>query len=197
MTPVFAVETRRKIARAAILMAATAAVWACDAPVRLRADQPNVNQFFSAAAITGTPTTSPVALSLTNKAITRLDGGFDFDIAFDLNALGKPVILPIGLVGTPIGGAHLVGLKRMSGVFDSVTEAPKSGYVFDSTVVVSAGQVLAIQAQVSICSYSITPYIFAKVVIDSVQMPTRTLFGRTLINLNCGFRSLVPGTPTF
>ena len=34
-------------------------------------------------------------------------------------------------------------------------------------------------------------------VIDSVNVPARALYGRTLINLNCGFRSLAPGTPKF
>ena len=172
-------------------------VWGCDDPLRIRADQTNVNQFFSVSAITGTPTNAPVALNLTNKAITRLDGRFDFDIAFDLNAQGQIVILPIGLVGTPLGGAHLVGLLRHAGVFDSLTAAPKTGYVFDSSFVVAPGAVLAIQSQVTVCTGSLTPYVFAKLVIDSVRVATRTLYGRTLINLNCGFRSLAPGTPTF
>ena len=183
--------------RVAALFAAATTVWACDDPLTIRADQPNVNQFFSVSAISGTPTNAPVALNLTNKSITRLDGGFDFDIAFDLNAQGKIVILPLGLVGTPLGGAHLVGLLRTPGVFDSVTAAPKAGYVFDSTFVVAPGAVLTVQSQVAVCAGSFTPFVFAKLVIDSVRASTRTLYGRTLINLNCGFRSLAPGTPTF
>lgn len=197
MTHDFPRGTRRKVAHAAALLAAAATVWACENPLTIRADQTNVNQFFSVNAISGTPTNAPVALNLTNKAITRLDGGFDFDIAFDLNPQGKIVILPLGLVGTPLGGAHLVGLLRTPGVFDSVKAAPKDGYVFDSTFVVAPGAVLAIQSQVGVCAGSFTPYVFAKLVIDSVQLATRTLYGRTLINLNCGFRSLAPGTPTF
>ena len=185
------------MAHAAALLAAVTSVWACDDPLKIRADQTNVNQFFTVNAISGTPTNAPVALNLTSKSITRLDGGFDFDIAFDLNAQGKIVILPLGLVGTPLGGAHLVGLLRMAGAFDSLTAAPKDGYVFDSTFVVAPGAVLAIQSQVGVCAGSFTPYIFAKLVIDSVRASTRTLYGRTLINLNCGFRSLAPGTPTF
>jgi hypothetical protein len=188
---------RPKAIRAAILFLAVGTVWACDDPYKARADQTNVNQFFAVSAITGTPTNAPVALNLTNKAITRLDGAFDFDIAFDLDAQGKAILLPIGLVGTPVGGAHLVGLQRASGVFDSVTQAPKKGYVFDSTFVAAPGAVFTVQSQVTFCAASLTPYIFAKLVIDSVNVPQRTLYGRTLINLNCGFRSLATGTPTF
>ena len=197
MTPEFALESRRKIVRAAAVFGAAASLCACTDPLRNTASQTNVNQFFTASAISGTPTNSLVALNLVNKAVTRLDGGFAFDIAFDINAQGQAVILPLGLVGTPIGGAHLVGLQRMTGTFDAVSAAPKSGYVFDSTFVVTPGAVLAIQAQETICSASLTPYVFAKLAIDSLNVPTRTLYGHTLINLNCGFRSLAPGTPTF
>lgn len=197
MTPIGTAGIRSKVFRASLMLGAVVTVWACDDPLKARADQTNTNQTFAVSAISGTPTNAPVALNLVNKSITRLDGGFDFDIAFDINAQGQAIILPVGLVGTPFGGAKLVGLKRVAGTYETVTEAPKSGYVFDSTMVVAAGSVLAIQAQENICRLSLTPYIFAKIAIDSVNKTTRTLYGHTLINLNCGFRSLVVGTPSF
>ena len=197
MTPINAPGTPIRIARALVPFAAAAALWACDDPFRPQADQPNVTQSFSAYALTGTPTNAPAALNLVNKAITRIDGAFDFDVAFDIDKQGRAVVLPLGLVGTPLGGARLVGLKRMSETFDGATEAPKTGYVFDSVFVVQPGAVLAVQAQQGMCQLSFTPYVFAKVVIDSVKLSTRVLYGRTLINLNCGFRQLTPGTPTF
>jgi hypothetical protein len=177
--------------------AAAAALWACEDPFAPKADQPNSIQSFAASALTGTPTNAPAALQFVNKAITRIDGGLDFDLAFDIDKQNRPVLLPLGMVGTPVGGARLVGLQRMVGNFDSVTAAPKSGYVFDSVMVVKPGAVIAVQAQESVCSLSLTPYIFAKIVIDSLNLSTRTLYGHTLINLNCGFRQLTPGTPTF
>ena len=197
MTPVLTAGIRPKIFRAGLVFGAAATIWACEDPLKARASQTNTNQTFAVSAISGTPTNAPVALNLVNKSITRLDGGFDFDIAFDIDAQGRAVMLPVGLVGTPIGGAKLVGLKRVTGTYETVTEAPKTGYVFDSTMVVSAGSVLAVQAQENICSLSLTPYIFAKISIDSVNKAARMLYGHTLINLNCGFRSLVVGTPSF
>lgn len=197
MTPNSASGTRRNVTRLTVLLAATAAVWACDDPYAPRADQANTNQTFMVAALTGTSLDAPAALQLVNKSITRIDGSFDFDMAFDIDKQNRPVVLPLGLVGTPISGSRLVGLLRVTGTFDNVTEAPKSGYVFDSAMVVAPGAVLAVQAQENICSMSFTPYIFAKVVIDSLNLGTRRLYGRTLINLNCGFRSLATGTPTF
>ena len=46
------------------------------------------------------------------------------------------------------------------------------------------------------CANSISPYIYAKAVIDSVDIPTRKMFGHALVNLNCGFRGLGTGYPT-
>lgn len=197
MTAIIAPALPLRIARALTPFAAAAALWACDDPFRPQADQPNVTQSFAAYALTGTPTSAPAALNLVNKAITRIDGGFDFDLAFDIDRQGRTVVLPLGLVGTPLGGARLIGLKRMAENFEGATEAPKTGYVFDSVMVVQPGAVLAVQAQEAMCQLSLTPYVFAKVVIDSVDTSARILYGRTLINLNCGFRQLTPGTPTF
>jgi len=197
MTSITAPGLPIRIARALTPFAAATTLWACDDPFKPRADQPNVTQSFAAYALTGTPTNAPAALNLVNKAITRIDGGFDFDLAFDIDKQGRMVVLPLGLVGTPLGGARLIGLKRMTETFETAIEAPKTGYVFDSAMVVQPGAVLAVQAQEGMCQLSFTPYVFAKVVIDSVDKPARILYGRTLINLNCGFRQLTPGTPTF
>jgi len=170
---------------------------ACDDPFRPRADLPNETLTFTLFALSGTPTNAPVGLSLSERSVTRISGALEFDLALDLNASGDIVVLPVGLVASSPVGTRLVGLQRVAGPFDGLTEAPRTGFVFDSTLTVQPGQVVAIQAQVAECSFSLTPYIFAKIVVDSVDTANRTLLGRTLINLNCGFRQLTPGLPTF
>jgi hypothetical protein len=182
------------------LLAATAValfVTACDDPFRLRAERENADQPFEIFAISGTAINAPAAISFVNRTVVRVDGSFLFDLAFDINKDGKPVVMPVGQVGTPLNGAPLIGLQRVSGGYDNLKEAPNSGYHFDSTMVVNPGAAIAIQAQQGFCATSFTGYIFAKVVIDSVDLSTRKLFGRTMINLNCGFRQLTPGLPSF
>ncbi|MEA3246440.1 MAG: hypothetical protein U9Q74_09820, partial [Gemmatimonadota bacterium] len=76
-------------------------------------------------------------------------------------------------------------------------EAPRSGYFFDSTMVVKPTGVLVVQAQNVTCSGYLTPYIFAKLTVDSVNAQERTIYGHTLINNNCGSRQLTPGVPKF
>lgn len=180
-----------------LFIVACAAAWvaACGEDLTIAADQTNAAQSFVASAMTGTPPNAPAALNFINRAITRLDGGFDFDVAFDIDAQNRPVILPLGLVGTPVAGARQVGLQRVTGTFDAITSAPRNGYHFDSTMAVQFGQVVVVYSNSALCSVSLTPYIFAKIVIDSIRPSTRELYGRTLIDLNCGFHSLEPGIP--
>ena len=63
--------------------------------------------------------------------------------------------------------------------------------------VVTAGQAFVIKAQETSCSSSLTPYQYAKAVIDSIDLTKRTMIGHVTINLNCGFRSLRDGLPTY
>lgn len=197
MTPVFQSLRRRRLAHLLALAGLTIGAAACDDPFQVKASFPNEHQTFTVAALTGADVNAPAGLFLDGRSVVRIGGDFSFDLAFDINAQGKPVVIPVGMVGTPLSGTKPIGLVRTSGGYDVLTEAPKSGFHFDSTMVVNTGAALAIQAQSSNCSFSLTPYIFAKIVIDSVNAGTRTLYGRTLINLNCGFRQLTTGLPTF
>ena len=175
---------------------AIAAAVGCSDPTAFGAED-NVLTTFTASAVTGTPPNAPSAINFEGRAITRVDGNLNFDVAFDIDAQNRPVLLPLAVVGTPVTGNRIVGLQKLPGLFDSVSEAPKSGYTFDTAMVVTPGQAVAVQAQQSVCALSLTPYVFAKMVIDSIHVTTRQLFGRATINLNCGFRSLILGTPKY
>jgi hypothetical protein len=172
-------------------------VASCNDPIGLQSQYSNADQPFTVYALSGTELSAPTAMSFATRSVVRVDGAFAFDLAFDINSAGAAVLLPVGLVGTPVGGAPLIGLLRSSQTYGNLTVAPNGGYVFDSTMVVPAGQAIAIQAQQGICTGYLVPYIFAKITVDSVNRDNRTIHGRTLININCGSRELTPGIPTF
>jgi hypothetical protein len=172
-------------------------VGACDDPFNDKATFTNAEQGFAIAALTGSDITAPAGLSIASRSVVRIDGIFDFDLAFDINSAGRPVILPVGLVGTPLSGSRSVGLLRANASFGDVNEAPRSGYVFDSTMAFTPGSAIIVLSQQSACTYSLTPQSYAKVTIDSVSVPRRMLYGRALINMNCGKRQLIPGLPSF
>lgn len=152
---------------------------------------------FTVHALSGSPLNYASGLSFTSQTATRVDGSFAFDIAFDLSSTGRVIIYPVRLVGSNPGGDVSVGLLPMAGAYENILEAPKSGYNTDSVTVASVGQTVLSRTTTTFCAGTFTPYSYAKTVIDSIRPSTRELFGRTTINQNCGFRSLVIGLPTF
>jgi len=168
---------------------------ACSDPYKVKAQYENADQAFFVHALTGTPLTFATALLLPAKSVTRVDGTFQFDIAFDINAQGDIVLLPVGVVGQSATGNRRVGIMKPGGSYDGINLAPTSGYVYDSVTVIRRGEPAIIQAQESSCGLAISPYLYAKIVIDSINVVSRSMYGRTTIDLNCGFRSLMAGLP--
>jgi len=102
------------------------------------------------------------------------------------------------VVSTVTSGRR-VGLRRVSGNFDDITIAPTGTYA-DSTIVASKGDIIIVQSirnsSGDVCQFDISPYIYAKLKIDSIAVDTRTLVVRSLLDPNCGFRSFESGIPT-
>ena len=103
----------------------------------------------------------------------------------------------MSVIGQSPSGARAVRIATIIGTYAQMLEAPLGGYTYDSTTVVTAGQAFVIKAQETSCSSSLTPYQYAKAVIDSIDLTKRTMIGHVTINLNCGFRSLRDGLPTY
>jgi hypothetical protein len=190
-------------ARLALLAAMSAVVGlsACKDPTNLEASFPTSVDTLSVFALSGTPPTYPSAISILIGQPVRVDGGANFDIAFDINTAGKPVIYPVKLVVNLGGSSRPVGLLRVPGIFDSVLVAPKTGYEPDSGLVMAFGEVVAVQSAHNInngdlCQFAINPNLYAKVAVDSVDLVSRTIFLRLGFDPNCGFRSFVSGIPT-
>jgi len=77
-----------------------------------------------------------------------------------------------------------------------VRSAPDAGYDTITVKTISPGTVVTaeILQQTSLaCVYSLQgSAMYAKFVVDSVNLPSRKLYVRHVIDGNCGFRSLVP-----
>jgi hypothetical protein len=145
-------------------------------------------------ALTGTGPSFPSAYLAADGAITRADGSFEFDIAFDIDAENKVVVYPQRLVGVPLAGPKPVGLQRITGGFDALERAPNDGYVFDSTFTIAPGQGLVMQVQSSQeCLAFLSTIRYTKLVVDSIDAGRRAIYFRTVHDPNCGYRNLVPG----
>jgi len=174
---------------------------ACGDPTSLHASLITSVDTLSVFALSGTPPSYPSGINVLARQAVRVDGGASFDVAFDINANGDAVVYPVKQVVSLPGTSRAVGMQRLLVKFDSVTDAPKSGYQIDSTAfVLTPGATLVVQSQHNfsgdICQFALNPNIFAKLAVDSVNLASRTIYLRLGLDPNCGFRSFVAGVPT-
>ena len=181
------------------LVMGAAAISACDYNTLPAATTEVATQAFFLHALTGSSSIAATALSFPARSVTRVDGTFAFDVAFDIDPAGNVILLPPEMVGQNPGGNRLVGIITGIGSYDAITEAPLSGYTVDSVTVVGRGQAVAVQAQEPICltGNPAAPYLYAKIVVDSVDLVGRGIYGRTMIGGDCGYRQLIAGFPAF
>lgn len=177
-------------------LAAAAVAGACSDPYKQTATYTNVDQPLTVHALSGTPLYFATALSIPGATITKVDGSFSFDVAFDIDKSGNIVYLPPHMVGENPMGNRRVGIQKSAVPYGSIQQAPLSGYVFDSVTVARVGETVVVQTPASTCSLYTLPFMYAKIIIDSIEPVSRTLYGRSMVNQNCTFRSLAAGLPT-
>ena len=173
---------------------------ACGNVTNLRANRPTSVDTLSVWALSGTPPSYPSGISIAARQVVRVDGFAAFDVALDIDGSGNAVIYPVKLVVATPGGSRPVGIQKVSGTFETVVEAPKTGFETDSALVMTRGEVVVVQSPHNgsgdICQFAISPDLYAKIAVDSVNLASRTLFLRMGFDPNCGFRSFATGIPT-
>ena len=167
------------------------------------ATRENVTNSGSVYALTGTAPELPAAYSVANGQFVRpivssSAGIVNFEIAFDIRADGKVLLLPVRQVvpfpPAPVTGAPSIGLLKSGAPFDLVERAATAGYIPDSIQVASEGDTFLYRLTGSGCVYG-EPF-FGKMVIDSVIISQRRMVVRALTNRNCGgYRALTVGLP--
>jgi hypothetical protein len=170
-----------------------AALAGCGDPVRIRAQFDTIQDTVTVFALTGTPVIAPAALSTIRHEAVRIETTRDFDIVFDIDAAGRAVLYPVQLVG---GSPGTTGIQETTDAFDDIEEAPRTGYQRDSATVLDVGDVVLIEAEPLFCRGTIQPKIYSKLVVDEIDLATRSVRVRMVVDPNCGFRSLAEGLPT-
>ena len=184
-----------------LLLLASAALAACgDAnPFRSAAAYENFDRSYTLYALSGTSSALPAGYQFTTESIVRPQvlntGALNFDIAMDIDVSGNVVVSTAKkLVPLPPAGAPSIGMLKLTAVYDQLTLAPDKGYVSDSTVTLKVGEAVLIRIIGSGCVYG-EPF-YAKLSIDEVDRTQRKISVRSLVNRNCGYRSLSSGVPT-
>ena len=145
-------------------------------------------------ALNGTAITDPSGFSIPDRIAVRTDQTAAFDFAFNIDNSGKPVFLPIDLLGLGSVSGVNPGLLLTSIPFDSIrTAVTGDSYVFDDTVNVVVGSSYYARSRV-VCSVLVVP-MYGKIEILSVDPAERSVTFRYLVDNNCGYLGLEPGLP--
>ena len=189
-------------ARLAFLATASVVVvlGACGDVTHVKATFNTSTDTMAVFALSGTPPSYPSAIAVLARQPVRVDGSGLFDIALDITPAGQAIVYPRKLVVANPSISRTVGLQVLAGSFDAATIAPKEGYQTDTAVVLNPDETLMIQSthteQGDVCFGAISPYIYSKIAVDSVNLASRTLYVRLGLDPNCGFRSFSEGIPT-
>jgi hypothetical protein len=136
---------------------------------------------------------------MVGRTTVRIAGDANFDFGFDINPDSSIAIIPVRQLVNLVGGSRSVGFLQTTVPFDSITRAPNGTYRPDTTFSVRPGQAFVVltnrSAATDICYYFATPRVYGKTVIDSINLTTRAIYLRQVVDPNCGFRSFVTGLP--
>jgi hypothetical protein len=177
-------------------LCAVVSALACSDPFAAKATIAVQTDTLIAYSLTGTSPEFPSGLNTAFRSVVRVDATHNYDVAFDLDVQGQVRLIPVKLMGGLVTTARRVGIQKATVSYDALTKAPNTGYSYDSVTVIKAGDVAALEVtSPTNCSFSLSPLIFSKIAIDSVNSVTREIFFRTTHDPNCGFRSFLPGVP--
>ena len=175
---------------------------ACGDPTKPKAFQANALSTYVISPFTNAPVTAATAINFLGGA-TRTSSAFNFDVAFDLDNSGRPLVYPVRAVGGALANlqrAYLgqgqlprVGLQIVPGTFEALTQVPQTGYDTLSVQTLVPGAVMAVTVLDASCQYSLGgTSIAAKMTVDSVNTASRKIYLRTVVDPNCGYISVVP-----
>lgn len=168
---------------------------ACGSLTRPGAQTDNATDTVTVYAINGTPVDAPTGLWLYGQQAAVITSAFSFDLAFDIDSLGKTQMYTVRYIAGGLSTmAHTVSLQKYNGTFESLGKAPPSGYVSDSLYTVATGDVFIVQtSDPTACGFSIySSVIYAKVQVLAVDPITRAIKTRFTVDPNCGYLSLAP-----
>jgi len=144
-------------------------------------------------ALDGTSILLPSAYDVVVRSPVRTDLGEAFDFAFNITPQGTAQVLPAGMMGF----APQAGIAPMTAEFDAIVEAPDEGYVRDSAVAIQVGSVFVAQSRSAsaLCVFLGALPRYGKFRVLALDPVERSVQLEALVDVNCGYRSLLPGLP--
>lgn len=185
------------LSTAVVAVALVSAATSCGDPTAIKAQFETDSAHVEVFALNGTPPTLPSGIRTRSINAVRVGNDLSFDVAFDLTDAGAVIAYTPAAVANELVRTRRVGLLLAEGPFEAFTEAPTSGFEYDSLLTVPAGKLLLVDVIEPGCvgTSILGPNVRSKIQVDSVVMARRAIYLRVLSNPNCGFRDLTPGLP--
>jgi len=191
---------RRGAARLALAL--TVPLAACDDPFEITANTNTVEGTVTISAFNGTAVALPTAVLVAPlPQAVRPGPDYLFDLAFDFDAAGGAVLLPVDAVAAPgvFGGSRVAGIRPVTDQgYDAITRAPAGGYTVGDPVAIAVGDVGVLQSvnHPTCVGSFLGNTIYAKYRVEAIDAEARTLSLRIRVDPNCGFRGLEVGEPS-
>jgi hypothetical protein len=192
-------RSRRSSCTLAVATTGLALLAACGGTVNPPAAIPNVLDTVTLYALAGTPIATPSAFSILGNTVIRTDlSGVVFDFAFNFDSVGEPVLLPVAaIIGSTPDTLTLPGLMVTTTPFADITVAPTGGYEVNKPLVVSVGNVVLVRSHfVNPCPDGSANSLYGKLAVLAIDATARTIELAVLVDQNCAYLGLSPGTPT-
>jgi hypothetical protein len=174
------------------------AIVACDDLTRSIDPTTNVAEdTLTVFPLRGSPLSAPTALDLFGLQALRVgENNAVYDLAVDTSG-DATVLYPSHLIDNE---APKTGLLEVTSPFDSILEAPTSGYQDSAAVALTVGETVIVRAR-NVCNggFPGRDFFFAKVQLLELGSSGgfRTARFRIRTDPNCGFRSFADGLPEF
>ncbi len=149
-------------------------------------------------ALNGAAPSTPAGLDFLTGTAVVVSASFSFNVALDIDSLGRVVVYPARRLADSLVTTVAVGLQKIDVNFDDYNQATKSGYVIDSTLVVPVGTTVGfnVYSTTTCTAYSLGSSYYGKFVVDSIDPVQRALYVRLASDPNCGYVTLTSGLPT-
>jgi hypothetical protein len=185
----------------ALILSSVVLLTACGDPLRITATEAVITTRLILYPFSHSPPNFPAAINTPFASAVPVTANANFDVALDLDDEGRVVVMTPRTVVTPLAGQRRIGLWHAGGSFEAITEVPPGApFQYDSLLTIIPGEVVVIEAhrgQIGdICGFTISPNIYSKLRVVSINPETLSMTVDFTVDPNCGFRSFEPGIPS-
>ena len=181
------------IRRLAVLVGILASA-GCSATQLAPATSDNVVDTVTMGSLRSAALRFPSAFDITIGQPIRTDQSSSFDFIFTTDSLGRHLLLPLHAIhGLGNATGSNPGFIRSTVSFTQLIAAPTDNYLTTDTLVIAAGDVMAIRSRVA-CYLGVPQY--GKLHILDFDDVLHTVRLEILSDTNCGYKNLEPGIPT-